>query len=146
VAALLLLLALPVALMGMTLPVVFHELRPEAENAGGISGRLLAWNAAGCLAGSLLGGIVLYGVFDLSRIYLLAPLIAAAGALIAAGPLTRFFPDGRRAALPARPRRDDRTPRIPAGRVRGGGVPHPHTPAFHLRRRGRLQPGLRHRL
>jgi spermidine synthase len=90
VAALLLLLGLPVALMGMTLPVVFHELRPEAGNAGSISGRLLAWNAAGCLAGSLLGGIVLYSVFDLSRIYLLAPLLAAAGALIAAGPLPRF--------------------------------------------------------
>lgn len=90
IAALLLLLGLPVALMGMTLPIVFHEMRPEPGDAGRLSGRLLAWNAAGCLAGSLLGGIVLYAVFDAAQIYLLAPLIAAVSALIAAGPLSRF--------------------------------------------------------
>src|SRR6185369_7541625 len=49
-------------------------------------GRLLAWNALGCLAGSLGGGFLLFHWLDLGRIFLLAPVLLGAGAWLALPP------------------------------------------------------------
>ncbi len=84
--ALLLLVGLPAALIGAVLPLLFHALRPGARDAGRTSGRLLAWNALGCLAGSLGGGFLLFHWLDLARIYLLAPVLLSAGAWLVLPP------------------------------------------------------------
>lgn len=84
----------PVALMGATVPLVFHEWRSGLSDAGRSSGTLLAWNAAGCLAGSLACGLLLFAVLDLTRVVLATAVAAALSALVAAAPLGR-----RRVAL-----------------------------------------------
>ncbi|HEX5043113.1 MAG TPA: hypothetical protein VFV75_09410 [Candidatus Polarisedimenticolaceae bacterium] len=73
-----------VAPMGAVLPLAFHERRATVPGSGRVSGRLLAWGALGSLAGSLGGGILLFYVFDLARVLLVAPLLAAVMALLAA--------------------------------------------------------------
>lgn len=86
-AALLLVVGLPAALIGAVLPLLFHALHPKAGDAGRTSGRLLAWNALGCLAGSLGGGFLLFHWLDLGRIFLLAPGLLCAGAWLALPPV-----------------------------------------------------------
>lgn len=87
--ALLAILVVPVALLGATLPAIFHELRASVGESGDVSGRLLAWNGLGTLLGSLAGGFVLYYFLDTPRIYLLVPTIAFASAALVARPLVR---------------------------------------------------------
>ena len=77
-------LFLAVAPMGAVLPLAFHERRATVPGSGRASGRLLAWSALGSLAGSVGGGIVLFYVFDLSQVLLVAPLLAAVMAWLAA--------------------------------------------------------------
>jgi len=73
-----------VAPMGAVLPLAYHELRASLPSSGRVSGRLLAWSALGSLVGSIGGGILLFYVFDLSRVLLVAPLLAAVMAWLAA--------------------------------------------------------------
>ncbi len=90
-AVLVLLLSLlgPVAaMMGALLPLLYHEMRARPEDAGASSGRLLAWNAVGCLAGSLLGGVFAYPLLDSPRVFALVPGLCALMAL-AAGAVAR---------------------------------------------------------
>jgi len=82
-------LLLAVAPMGAVLPLAFHERRASVPGSGRVSGRLLAWSALGSLAGSLGGGILLFYVFDLSRVLLVAPLAAAVMAWLSARPAGR---------------------------------------------------------
>jgi len=78
-----------VAPMGAVLPLAFHERRATVPGSGRVSGRLLAWSALGSLVGSIGGGMLLFYVFDLSRVLLVAPLLAAVMAVLAAGALGR---------------------------------------------------------
>jgi SAM-dependent methyltransferase len=82
-------LFLAVAPMGAVLPLAFHEMRASVPGSGRVSGRLLAWGALGSLVGSLGGGVLLFYVFDLSRVLLVAPFLAAVMAWLAAKPAGR---------------------------------------------------------
>ena len=47
---------IPLALSGAMLPLLFHHLRDEVGDLGGVAGRLYSWNTVGSLLGALLGG------------------------------------------------------------------------------------------
>jgi predicted membrane-bound spermidine synthase len=80
-------LALPVAISGATLPLLFHRLRRDAGELGDAAGRLYGWNTAGSLLGALLGGYALLFWLDLHHVFrvALAALAAAAALATAAG-------------------------------------------------------------
>jgi spermidine synthase len=82
-AALLAMLALPVAASGATLPLIFHRLRREQGDLGHAAGMLYGWNTAGSLLGALLGGYALLSWLDLHAIYRLALAALAAAAALA---------------------------------------------------------------
>lgn len=87
--ALLLILGLPVAWAGATLPLLFHRLKQAPTTVGSDAGALLAFNAAGCVGGSLGGGLLLYSFLDNGGIFLTAVGLAAVSAVLAAGQLGR---------------------------------------------------------
>ena len=72
-------LILPVACMGATIPIAFHELKRDLHNVGRHSGLLLSWNTIGNLTGSIIGGMVLYYALNNERIFLFAVLLAGVG-------------------------------------------------------------------
>ncbi len=88
-----LVLLFAVAPMGAIIPLAFHERGASIAGAGRTSGRLLAWNALGALAGSLSGGFLLFHLVDLPRVLLVAPILAGVLAWLAA-------PGAGRAARP----------------------------------------------
>jgi predicted membrane-bound spermidine synthase len=65
-------LVLPVGLSGALLPLVFHHLRNEMGELGGVAGRLYAWNTLGSLLGALLGGYALLFFVDLHHVFAIA--------------------------------------------------------------------------
>jgi len=73
----LLVLLVPVALSGATLPLLFHQLRRQVDDLGAVAGRLYSWNTVGSLLGALLGGYVLLFWIDLDDVFRLA--VAAVG-------------------------------------------------------------------
>ena len=73
---------IPLALSGAMLPLLFHHLRNEAGDLGGVAGRLYSWNTVGSLLGALLGGYALLYWFDLHQIYRIAVVALGAGAAI----------------------------------------------------------------
>ncbi len=85
--ALLLLLLAPVALMGATVPITFHEIKRDLALVGRHSGMLFSCNTLGNLTGSLVGGIVLYSLLDNDGVFRVALLCAAFSALLASRPL-----------------------------------------------------------
>src|SRR5262245_48711571 len=86
--ALLGVLAIPIALSGALLPLLFHELRREVGDLGSVAGRLYAWNTVGSLLGALLGGYALLFWLDLHHVYRIA-LAALALEVGILGVLTR---------------------------------------------------------
>ena len=90
----------PLALSGASLPLLFHTLRDDVAELGGLAGRLYGWNTVGSLLGALLGGYVLLFWLDLHHVY----LIAVAAVLVAGGLLWMRSTSGRRrvaVAIPA---------------------------------------------
>ena len=83
-AAILLVLALPIGLSGALLPLLFHHLRGEVDDLGGVAGRLYSWNTVGSLIGALVGGYALLFFLDLDQVY----CAAVAALVIAAALLT----------------------------------------------------------
>jgi len=77
-------LALPIALSGATLPLLFDRLRREVGDLGHVAGRLYSWNTVGSLLGALVGGHFLLLFLDLHHVY----RIALAALVIAAAMLT----------------------------------------------------------
>lgn len=75
-------IALPVALSGATLPLLFHALRREVEDLGSVAGRLYGLNTLGSLLGALLGGYALLFWLDLHQVYRLALVAVGAGAVL----------------------------------------------------------------
>lgn len=76
--------ALPLGLSGASLPLIFHALRNEVGELGGLAGRIYAWNTLGSLLGALLGGYVLLHWLDLHHVYRIAvAAILVAGGLLA---------------------------------------------------------------
>lgn len=83
-AGILLVLLVPVALSGATLPLLFHQLRRQIDDLGGVAGRLYSWNTMGSLLGALLGGYVLLFWIDLDDVYRLAvAAVVLAGTILA---------------------------------------------------------------
>ncbi|MHC4459000.1 MAG: spermine/spermidine synthase domain-containing protein, partial [Planctomycetota bacterium] len=87
--AMLVILGLPVALMGATVPITFHFIKRDLKNVGRHSGLLFSLNTIGSLSGSLIGGIVLYFFLDNGRVFLIAAVLAAVSTLIASFNTTR---------------------------------------------------------
>jgi len=83
--ALLLVLGLPIALLGATLPLLFHELRSDVDRSGVLAGRLLAFNGLGTLVGSLVGSFLLFELLDIPGVWLMVPLIVAVNSWLAKG-------------------------------------------------------------
>jgi len=81
----LLVLAVPIGLAGALLPLVFHHLRNEMGELGGVACKLYAWNTAGSLLGALLGGYALLFFVDLHDVFAIAlgALVLSAGVLTA---------------------------------------------------------------
>lgn len=86
--ALLLVLGLPVALIGATVPLAFHELKRDLPMVGLHSGKLFSWNAIGCMVGSIGGGLVLYYFFNNNHVFLIALVLVACSAFLSAMPLS----------------------------------------------------------
>lgn len=78
----LLVLIVPLGLSGAMLPLIFHHLRREVGDLGGIAGRIYSWNTVGSLIGALVGGYALLFWLDLHQVYRLAVVAVAAGALL----------------------------------------------------------------
>jgi len=76
----LLVFAVPLALSGALLPLLFHDLRRAHGDLGSVAGRLYSWNTVGSLLGALLGGYALLFWLDLHHIYRLAVLALALAA------------------------------------------------------------------
>jgi len=76
-------LLVPIGLSGALLPLVFHHLRNEVGELGGIAGRLYAWNTFGSLLGALIGGYALLFFVDLHDVFAIAlgALVVGAGIL-----------------------------------------------------------------
>lgn len=84
-------LILPVGFMGATVPIIFHELKRDLPNVGRHSGMILSWNTAGNLMGSLIGGIVLYYVFNNQGVFLSVAVLAALSAGLAGWLLSKKY-------------------------------------------------------
>lgn len=84
-------LILPIGLMGATVPIIFHELKRDLPKVGQYSGMILSWNTAGNLIGSLIGGIVLYYVFNNQGVFLTAAFLAAISAGLAGWHLSKKY-------------------------------------------------------
>jgi spermidine synthase len=74
--------AIPIGIAGATLPLLFHHLRKEVADLGGVAGRLYSFNTVGSLLGALLGGYALLVWLDLHHVYRLAVTALAVGAAI----------------------------------------------------------------
>jgi predicted membrane-bound spermidine synthase len=70
--ALLLILGVPGALAGATLPLLFDHLRHRFGDLGALAGSIYSWNTLGALAGAIFGGYALLFVLDLHHVYRLA--------------------------------------------------------------------------
>ena len=86
-----LVLAVPVSSMGATLPIVFHEIKKDLEHIGQHSGNIFSFNTLGSLAGSLIGGIILYHFLDIREIFLVSVCMASVSAWLASKTLPRRF-------------------------------------------------------
>ncbi|MDZ4164927.1 MAG: fused MFS/spermidine synthase, partial [Smithellaceae bacterium] len=88
---LLTILFLPVSLMGATLPLIFHGLRRDMATLGKHAGYIFSCNTLGSLLGSLAGGVLLFSLFDIPAVYLVAVMLAALSALLLATRLGRNY-------------------------------------------------------
>ena len=86
---LLLLLGVPVALMGATLPLAFHAVQSRVEQVGNDVGRLFAANAAGSLLGALAGGFIAYRWFSIHEIFVGVIVLVVVSMLLAGFGLQR---------------------------------------------------------
>ncbi|EEF57050.1 fused MFS/spermidine synthase [Pedosphaera parvula] len=88
--ALLAVLLVPVALIGATVPLAFHELKRDLPKVGLHSGKLFSCNATGCMIGSVIGGLLLYYVFNNDQVFLAALLLVVISFILSALPLSRL--------------------------------------------------------
>ena len=88
----LLVLALPVALSGAVLPLMFHALRDRVGDLGDVAGRLYSWNTLGSLLGALIGGYALLFWLDLHHTFRIAMAAIAVAAVLMT---MQRFPVGR---------------------------------------------------
>ena len=89
--ALMVVLLLPVAFMGATIPLAFHELKRDLHRVGTHSGMLFSWNTLGNLTGSLIGGIGLYYFLNNVQVFLAAGLLAACSTSLAGWYVSRKY-------------------------------------------------------
>lgn len=81
---LLAILVIPISIAGITLPLIFHELKRSLDEVGFHSGTILFVNGLGSLVGSLLGGFILFYWFQLGDVFLFAVLIAGINLVLTA--------------------------------------------------------------
>jgi spermidine synthase len=90
--ALLAVFALPIGLSGAVLPLLFHAVRRQVQEAGAVAGRLYSWNTLGSVAGALFGGYLLLFWLDLHHVYRLSvAALAIAAVLLAVRLLSRAW-------------------------------------------------------
>jgi len=73
---LMLMIALPAALLGAAVPLIFSRLRRDLGTVGHLSGRILCVNTIGNLLGSLAAGLLLHPLLNNGQIFLLCVVIA----------------------------------------------------------------------
>ena len=103
-AGLLAVIALPVALSGAVLPLMFHALRDRVGDLGDVAGRLYSWNTLGSLLGALIGGYALLFWLDLHHTFRIAMGAIAVAAALTTGSRRRALAGALAAAKPARDR------------------------------------------
>jgi spermidine synthase len=81
---LLVIVVVPLSIAGMTLPLIFHELKRTIDQVGFHSGAILFVNGLGSLLGSLLGGFILFYWLQLGDVFLFAVLVAGINLLLTA--------------------------------------------------------------
>jgi len=86
-----LILAVPVSCMGATLPIIFHEIKRDMKHIGRHSGNIFSFNTIGSLAGSLIGGIILYHFLDIREILLISVCLAAVSAWLISQSLSKNY-------------------------------------------------------
>jgi len=64
-----LLLGIPVACMGRTLPLLFSSCREKFEDLGLLVGKLYAWNTVGCVLGAIIGGYAMLHVVNIDHLF-----------------------------------------------------------------------------
>ncbi len=79
-----LLLAIPVGLCGLTLPLCFHLMKDTKEGLGQRVGQLYGINTVGSVMGAILGGYLILDFIDLDHLFKLCVLMAAV-TVVAAG-------------------------------------------------------------
>ena len=80
--ALLSILVIPLSIAGITLPLIFHELKRSLDEVGFHSGAILFVNGLGSLLGSLLGGFILFYWLQLGDVFLFAVIVAGINLLL----------------------------------------------------------------
>ncbi len=83
------LLAVPIGLSGLTLPLCFHFLKSQSERLGQRVGWLYGVNTLGCIAGAFFGGFWLLNFFNLDQVFklcILCVVVTAAAAAYLARP------------------------------------------------------------
>lgn len=81
-----LVLAVPIGLCGLTLPLCFHLLKNSRDKLGWSVGWLYGINTVGAVAGALIGGYWLLHPFDLDEVFKICVWLAAVSACVA-GPI-----------------------------------------------------------
>jgi len=76
--------------MGRTLPLLFSESRERMGNLGDRVGLVYGLNTAGCVLGALVGGYLVFYLFDLDLVLKLCTILVALSALLALPPRKRI--------------------------------------------------------
>ncbi len=97
----LLVLALPVALSGAVLPLMFHGLRDRVGDLGDVAGRLYSWNTVGSLLGALIGGYALLFWLDLHHTFRIAMAAIGVAAALTTLQLSTMQRSPLRRGIPA---------------------------------------------
>lgn len=77
------LLAIPIGLCGLALPLCFHLLKDRKETLGYRVGQLYGLNTLGCVAGSLLGGYLMLNYLNLDQLFKVCIALALLSTLFA---------------------------------------------------------------
>lgn len=78
------LLAIPIGLCGLALPLCFHLLKDRKETLGYRVGQLYGLNTLGCVAGALIGGYLFLNYFNLDELFKICITLALISVVLSA--------------------------------------------------------------